>query len=423
MRSKRLAAFCLVAVSPLATHAALAAPAFGLFQHGGRGTGEVGALTARANDPSALSYDPAGITALSGLQLQAGLDFNAAADTYDSATGRFESGHDINFPPHVYLTYRMKDNPFAFGLGLDSPFWYTQNWKEALFPGRFLNRRFDLTLFEVHPVVAYDLGDGWSVAGGLRYDRGTFRQGDNKLTLTTIPTGFTFFETARLADATADGLGWDVSARYADPAWGFGAVYRSRVGLSGAGSSSFTTSGVPAGVTLGGAFAGGTASESFILPPEARAGVWVAPYPELRIEADLYFEHWSSLQQNSVTYNPDPTNTGPTYTTVRNWKDSGSLRLAVEGDLTDEWILFGGFAYEKSPVPKSTIDPSFPRGDALIFGAGFSYDLKWVAFDLSFSYHYYMDANADHQELMSPAVSGTYKTYDRLASGSVHWRF
>ena len=37
---------------------------FGIFQHGGRTTGQAGAFVARASDPSALTYNPAAITRL-----------------------------------------------------------------------------------------------------------------------------------------------------------------------------------------------------------------------------------------------------------------------------------------------------------------------------------------------------------------------
>ncbi|HYH46879.1 MAG TPA: transporter, partial [Thermoanaerobaculia bacterium] len=69
MRHQRLAlAAVLLLVPQLA-----AASGFGLFQHGGRATGQVGAFTARAADPSAVTYNPAALTRVPGLQLQAGL--------------------------------------------------------------------------------------------------------------------------------------------------------------------------------------------------------------------------------------------------------------------------------------------------------------------------------------------------------------
>ena len=86
-----------------------AASGFGLFQHGGRATGQVGAFTARGSEPSAVTYNPAAITGLPGLQLQAGLDFSNATVDYGSSTGSFSSKHIIDFPPALYLTWKAKE--------------------------------------------------------------------------------------------------------------------------------------------------------------------------------------------------------------------------------------------------------------------------------------------------------------------------
>src|SRR5688572_19494246 len=64
-----------------------------LFQHGARGAAQVGAFTARADQPLAITYNPAAIARLEGLQFQAGLDFTAPRDDYKSATGGFAQDH------------------------------------------------------------------------------------------------------------------------------------------------------------------------------------------------------------------------------------------------------------------------------------------------------------------------------------------
>jgi long-chain fatty acid transport protein len=86
---RRVVLLCLVAV--LAGSSLASASGFGLFQHGGRAMGQAGAFTARASEPSALTYNPAAITKLDGFQVQAGLDLNNASDEYRSATGSFSA--------------------------------------------------------------------------------------------------------------------------------------------------------------------------------------------------------------------------------------------------------------------------------------------------------------------------------------------
>lgn len=408
--------------------AAAVAGGFGLFQHGGRATGQAGALTARAHEPSALTYNPAAITRLPGLQLQAGLDFSNAEDSYRSASGDFAAHHIIQFPPEAYLTWRAPDDraPIAFGIGLDAPFWNTLDFDPALFPGRFLTRRFALELFELHTVVAYEMAEGWSVGGGLRYLYGQLEQQDNARATLPVPGGPpATVEVERNTDADVDALAWDLAVHYAAPSWGWGAVFRSEADLGGSGDAAYRPRdiGDPALAELARQrFVSGRASQSFTLPWEARGGTWFAPYPELRIEVDLAYANWSSLESTTVSFSPDPVGQGPDVTR-RDWKDTLSLRLGLEGELTDSLQLFGGVAWEPSPVPGNRVEPGFPRDDALVYGAGFSYNFPKISFDLAYSFHDHGGRGASGQEPLAPDRSGSYVSREQVWGFSARWRF
>jgi long-chain fatty acid transport protein len=416
-------------ITALAGASLAAAAGFGLFQHGARAMGQVGAFTARASEPSAIYYNPAAITRLEGAQLQAGLDFSNSSDEYSSATGSFSAQHVIQFPPHVYATWKPKGNPFAFGIGLDSPSYYTENWLEALFPGRFVNRRTELRLFELHPVLAYDLGEGWSLGGGVRYVRGNFDVEKNGIFQVSPTLAAPFFnvEVERNATAKVDAYAWDAAVHYAAPSWGWGAVYRSEVQLKGNGDVSYRPRDVPAVPGLDAAlrarFGPGSARESFEIPRELAVGLWYAPYPELRFEFDASYQTWSSLENSDITFDPNAFGDGPTVRTPRDWKDTTALRLGIEGDVTDSLTLFGGVASEPSPVPGNTLEPGFPRGDATVYAAGFSYNFPQISFDMAYSYFQYGNRGASNQELLNPGRVGSYSSREQRWGASVRWRF
>ncbi len=409
----------------------VSASGFGLFQHGGRAMGQVGAFTARAPEPSAVTYNPAGITRLEGFQLQAGLDFNNAQDKYTSATGTFSANHVIQFPAALYATWKQASGPFALGIGLDAPFYYNADWRPVFFPGRFLTRRFELRVYEVHPVLAYDLGEGWSVAGGARYLIGSLEQEDNaRLPISPLPTGTNppfLIEVERNAAADVDALAWDLAVQYAAPSWGWGAVYRSPARLKGNGDVEYAARDVPSGVpgldaAIQARLVNGSTRQSFEIPREIRAGIWYAPYPELRLELDASFQSWSSLEATDVNYAPDVFGDGPTVTTRRDWDDTTSLRLGLEGDITDTVMLYGGIASEPSPVPGNTLEPGFSRGDALVYAIGFSYSFPQISFDLGYSFHDHDDLGASNQEQLNPGRSGTYAASDQVWGFAVRWR-
>jgi long-chain fatty acid transport protein len=426
------AVLALVALSALAAAPAAHASAWLNTQHGGRGTGEAGALTARADDPSALTYNPAGIARLPGLQLQAGLDFSNATDDYESPTaGRHEANHSIQFPPALYLTYHVQgDSPWAVGVGVDTPVWYSVDWKTALFPGRFLTRETKLRLWEVHPVVAYQIDDHWSVGGGLRYITGEQDLGQNFAgRLAAVPGQHPEvpYEVKLTANGNADALSFDAGLQYATNVWGWGAVYRHSASLTsrtdyGVQVRDITDPSLAPTVVAG--LGGLRVDQSFELPKELRTGVWIAPYPELRLELDAAYADWTRTETRIL----EPSQQGPVVgsileTRTRNWDPTLSLRFGVEGDLTDHWTVYGGAAREPSPVPDSNVEPAWPRADATVLGGGFSYNLSWISFDMSYSYWSHGDRTVSGQELAAPTVRGTYGAFEQVWAASVRWRW
>lgn len=397
------------------------------FQRGGRAAGQVGAMTARVADPSAVYYNPAALVYTEGLELQGGLDFNNATDDYSSATaGAFTADHSIQFLPQIYLTWHPDAaGPWAVGIGVDTPWWYRADFDPALFPGRFRNRVVDVGLWEVHPVAAYKFDGGWSVGGGVRYVFGTFEQGANAQ-LQVAGTGGQLFPAEIFLDAETDvdGFGFDLAGDYRSNLWGFAVVYRSSVDTSGSGSLRRTVRDGPvdpvADAALRSQIARGQGIEQGLdLPPELATGIWFAPYPELRVELDLVLTSWSDFSQ---TFDPRPA--GVTTNVQRSgWDDTLSVRLGLEGDLTDALSLGAGIALEPSPVPGDRVDPAFFRGDATVYSVGFSYAFPQLSFDLGYSLHDHDNVSVRAQELRAPSVVGTYASDDQVWSASARWRF
>lgn len=421
----------LLLASAAALAAAPAAEASGFFrsQHGGRATGQAGAFTARADDPAALTYNPAAIVRLDGLQLLGALDFNNTTDEYSSATaGTIAADHSIQFPPAAYLTWRAPaSGSWALGLGVDTPVWTRLDWDPVDFPARFRTRLLELELWQVHPVAAYELDDRWSVGGGVRYLFGDFEQGVNEAVLVPVSNGPP--EPAELfvdSRTSVDGFGFDGAVHYAGTVWGWGAVYRSSVEVEGSDRLERSVRDQPfsaeAQRVLAEMLAAGGAPvrQTVDLPWELTTGIWFAPYPELRFELDVAWQAWSDFEQ-SISVGGDPL--APVAVIQRgNWDDVVGLRVGVEGDVGDAFTLYGGYALEPSPVPSQRVDPGFPRGDATIYALGASYHLPQLSFDLGFSRHDHDSVGVRFQE-PDPTVPGSYAADDSVWSVSARWRF
>lgn len=434
-RSAQLALAATLVTLPPITSPALAG-AWGSTQHGGRATGQAGAFVARASDPSAVTYNPAGVAHLPGLQLQAGLDFSNATDDYSSVSGDHSANHTIQFPPALYATYRPAgaESRWAVGLGVDTPTWYSVDWDTALFPARFLTRETTLRLWQVHPVAAYAIDERWSVGGGVRYVFGDLELGQNVAgALGEVPgrRPEVPFEAELTADGSVDAVTFDLGVQYATNVWGWGAVYRHGADLDSDDPYEVSVRDITIPElsdvverNLGGL----QAEQSFELPREVAAGVWLAPYPELRLELDLVWASWSRSETRIV----DPVRRGPVLgevlqTRTRDWDDTLSARLGVEGDVTSRLALHGGLAWEPSPVPSDNVEPGFPRGDALVYSVGFSYDFPQVSFDVGYSFWDHDDRRVTGQEIggpdPAPDVLSTYTADEQVWSASARWRF
>ena len=400
-----------------------------LFQHGGRPTAQVGAFTARATDAVAVSYNPAAVARLTGANYQLGFDFTAPRDDYDSPTGSFAQDHLITEAVALYATWHLPEDyyPFAFGLGIEPRAWYLADWHQALFPGRFVTNRQELTLWSIHPVLAYQLGERWSLGGGLRYYIGQLEFGNNRELRVPGTGGFVHeVEVSRVAEADVDGLGIDLGLHYGTEAFGWGLVLDTGAEVEGSGDVTYAPRDVPADPVLQANLdrllvRGGT-SQSFDLPWELRTGWWVAPYPELRLELDVAWTGWSVEEDDVVTFTPNAFGGPAREVRRRDWDDTLSVRFGLEGDVADHWVLSSGLAWEPSPVPASTLEPGFARGDALVAGLGFSYQIAEISLDLGYSFYFYDDRGTRGQEVERPNVAGTFSSRDQIWAFSASFR-
>ena len=110
----------------------------------GQGTAASGmgnAFAAQADDPSALHYNPAGMTQLHGVQLMAGGLLSGGTTTYTSPTGVSATGDrngTVAWPPpvHAYIVANLKDigitafGDLTAGIGLTVPFGSLTRWPE-----------------------------------------------------------------------------------------------------------------------------------------------------------------------------------------------------------------------------------------------------------------------------------------------------
>src|SRR5439155_303331 len=82
------------------------------------------AFVATADNPSAIYYNPAGITQLSGSNVRGGIYgiyLDPSYQPFAPATGTFDNKDLYHAIPKFYLTHTLENGPLSYGLGLYSP--------------------------------------------------------------------------------------------------------------------------------------------------------------------------------------------------------------------------------------------------------------------------------------------------------------
>lgn len=433
--------------SPSAVHAA----ANRIMDQSASGTAQSNAVVAQADDPSAIYYNPAGMTQLRGVQTSFGALLVGGSSSFRNSAGQTaKSSFDgtVAYPPPInfYITANLKDLGFSslgdlsVGLGVLSPFGTLIRWpNDGPFAGA---RTFSAQeLIDIKPTLAYKLNDQLSI--GLGADIYTFfnfwGEGHQERHSIGPPLAGANQEaeiTGR--DTTA---GFNVSMLYTPlrnaegkPLANVGLVYRSQATVHMKGQ--FLVNGAVQA----------DASQTIVLPQIYTGGIALWPKRdqdhEWKLELDVDYTGWKSVRNLDVRLS-----TGSTLSSPQNWRSTYTVMIGSEY----KWLrptalpgwevaLRGGYWNSQTPIPDSSFDPEIPdadnhsislglgllcKGNGRIFGlfeCGSSgigkFRPKAVGVDLAYQVLLYEVREVGGN--VNPTVNGTYKTTFHI--GSVNFR-
>lgn len=354
MRRPVLILVIATAVTVLACGTALGA-GFALYDWSARGNALGGAMTGRADDPSALAFNPAGITQIPGSSMMAGLTFIMPGGTLTNmSTGDSVNMIDHTFiPPHFYYTRQLNDRLWfgvglltRFGLGTDfPPDWY----------GRENSYYANIQSVSLNPNLAWKVNDRLSLSVGV--EALWFEYGARKF----IGTDFRL-----LGDDI--GYGWNVGLHYRlDEATRIGLHYRSQVKLTISGTADFPGS--------------RDAWGDLTLPEMFMFGISRQVTPKLNIEVGAVYTGWSSYDSLQINVEGLPPNI-----VEKNWKNVWRYQLGLEYKYSPEWTWRLGYTYDQEPSPDATVDFQAPMSDRQLFSIGFGYTKNDRTLDFAYTY-------------------------------------
>ena len=356
----------------------------------GQGTAASGmgnAFSAQADDPSALHYNPAGMTQLRGVEFMTGVLLSGGTTSFTSPTGATATGDrngSVAWPPpgHLYLTANLKDlgvtalGDLTAGIGVTVPFGSLTRWPND---GPFATTFNSLPLLDIKPTLAYKLTENLSL--GLGADIYTFSGlfGEGHVERKSVwPGGGGIPAGAQVELFGSDtAAGFNASLLYTalrnpdgKPLANIGVVYRSQATLH-----------------LNGAFLANGANVSdatatFVLPQVITGAVAIWPVRnrehEWKLEVDVDYVGWKSVRNLDVHLA-----NGATIPQPLNWRSTYGVMLGTEYKwLTVESLpgwevaLRGGYTNQQTQMPDFGFDPGSPSADVNIVGGGLGFVCK-----------------------------------------------
>ncbi len=378
---------------------------FQLNEHGAAAMAQGGAFAARADDPSAIYFNPAGL-GFQGSSIYLGATAIMPKFSFFDALSNNETKmvDQTFFPINAYGTYQVNDN-LHVGIGVNNPYGLGTEWPIG-WEGQYDAQKITLQSYFISPTAAYKFNDQLSVGVGVNYVIG----GVKMSVATQIP--FDSPPPIVTLDLNATGVGFNAGIIYKFmPELSIGASYRSSVKLNATGTASFDPNYADLNLPTG------DASATITLPATAFLGVAYKPMKDLEVEADYQFIGWSSYKELAIDFaaNPAMDKVAP-----KDYQDTYILRLGAQYTMGDI-KLRAGYLYDHSPVLTQYDEPLLPDANrnGYNIGIGYKFNAQWRV-DAAYFFLKFDQRTATNTII---GLDGTYNSTANLISIDVGYTF
>ncbi len=363
----------------------VAANGFGLPSQDAFATARGEAFAATADNPSAIYYNPAGITQLTGDNLRGGLNSVYYQPSFQPPSGKSNSGQTYdssdNFAwlPQFFYTHTAKTVPVSFGLGAYAPYGGKMNWpQDTEFRSVAISGR--LKYITINPVVAVKVLPGLSVGGGVMVNYGKLEMNQGlKANAAPLANYFNF-----------DGDGWSVGYNAGllwqpHPKLSFGTTFRSSARMNFEGNTYFQLQPQPYYNPQQ-----RDASAQFDFPLTTVLGVSYRPTPKWNLEFDANYTDWSSFGTTTIEQSPADL-LFPLQSNIPvnlDWQSSWMYEFGVTRYFDNGWHVSAGYVFNENSVPNTYYSPLAADMDRHFFSVGTGFKGKLFDFDIAYQLGY-----------------------------------
>jgi long-chain fatty acid transport protein len=379
---------------------------------GAKATAMGEAFIAQADDPSAVAFNPAGLSQLRGNQANFQATFCNAYTEHEAPSGKTTDAADgWQLVPAFFAASGLGREGMGLGFGVSFPNGLSSEWADDSF-ARYVSTFSDLVVADIGPAFGRRFGDKLMVGAGLDFYYSEARlESMVDLGLAAGAPGSMDAESRLEGDGSTWGFNAGaiyalnerhrVAATYRHP---FEIEYDGDVSLLSTRNDITATVDFPAVVVLGYAFR-----------PDKR---WT-------LEFDLDWTYWNGVDDITVDFKTPGVADGVLEEDLAN---TLACKFGVQYALSERLDLRAGYIYNENATPDRTFRPSLPDTDTHFVTAGFGYDVGSLTLDGALQLVFYetrtVDNNVDQNEVRSSSsVDGTYRTFAPCVSLAATYHF
>ncbi len=375
----QIRSFILAVLLTLCIGSSAMAEGFAMTEWSARGLGLASGMVGRADDPSAIAYNAAGITQLPGLNFMAGASFVAP---YGSIKAAYPGGSHMTstkpqiwVPGHGYATYQLNDSVWL-GAGMYTRFGLGNTYADEWI-GKYNLYTVGLQTVSFVPTIAYKINDMFSVAAGLEVMYMSMYMGQKMHS----QAGGLFPENDLFLNGSGVGFGYHlaVHAKLSEQ-WSMGLTYKSQVQQNISGKAEFANQFSSPTPLLPDAL-DTNVSGTIYLPDSVSFGITYKPLDNLSFEVGTVWTRWSNFKNLNIYFdspNPLPGKN------PKEWRDGWNINASVEYAPLDWLTLRAGYWHETAVTNEKFADYLMPTNgrDAVSLGVGIEWE-NWTV-DLAY---------------------------------------
>jgi long-chain fatty acid transport protein len=408
------------------------------FQVPEQGAAAVGmgmAFTGKADDLSAIYYNPAGLTQLKGTHLYLGVSGISPKATYTRTGFAGEDTKNDLIPVPLFaistdLGGKLNNVVLAFAVNV--PFGLRDKY-DALGAQRYMSTNISLQDIYIGPYVGWQVTPKVSIGGGVQYVYSTAEieskvnyggaiyqmmlQRNPAMANPALNENPDYDGIMEIKNISASNIAGNIGilVKPTDKL-NIGLSWRSGVKVGLEGDATLT---IPATVTqlTGFQTLKTKANTDVSLAQVVGIGFAYRPIEKLTITSDLNWINWKAFKNYDIDFK-DNTAYLPDKPQPRDWKDTIAIRLGMEYWLAERYAVRAGYAFDQNPIPDKSLGPELPTGDTHYVTLGFGY--KWNKLTLDVAYaHLFIKDRTVTSSIRSPQPLGEYESSANIFGISV----